>query len=65
MKTNFLKKLANYLKEVKIETKKVNWPTKNETIKYSLIVVGISIAVALFLGGWDAIFTWILKKFIL
>ena len=65
MKANFIEKLTNYFKEVKIETKKVNWPTRNETIKYSLIVIGISIGVALFLGACDAIFTWFLKQFIL
>jgi preprotein translocase subunit SecE len=45
--------------------KKVNWPTKDETIKYTLIVIGVSLAVAAFLGGLDFIFTWLLNKFII
>ena len=39
--------------EVRQETKKVNWPTRKEAFKYTLIVVGVSIAVAAFLGGLD------------
>ncbi len=62
---NALNKITTFLKEVKVELKKVNWPTKQETIKYTLIVIGVSLAVAIFLGGLDFIFTWLLGKFIL
>ena len=47
-----------------MEMKKVNWPTKKETIRYTLIVIGISIAIAIYLGGLDFIFTTILNKFV-
>jgi len=45
--------------------KKVNWPTRKETIRYTLIVIGISVAVAAFLGTFDFLFTTLLNKFIL
>ncbi|PIP25147.1 MAG: preprotein translocase subunit SecE [Candidatus Nealsonbacteria bacterium CG23_combo_of_CG06-09_8_20_14_all_36_12] len=61
----FLSKIITYLKEVRVEMKKVNWPTRQETLKYTLIVVGISVAVAVFLGSIDFIFTTFLNKFIL
>ncbi len=51
-----LDKAINFLKEVQIEMKKVNWPTRKEIIKYTLIVVGISIVVAAYLGGLDILF---------
>jgi len=57
-------KLVKYLKEVKIEAKKVNWPTRKEALKYTLIVIGISVVVAIFLGTMDFIFTLILNKII-
>ena len=57
--------LTNYLKGVNSELKKVNWPTKQETTKYTLIVIGVSFAVAIFLGGLDFLFTWIIGKFII
>jgi len=58
-------KIVAFLKEAKLEMKKVNWPTRQETIRYTLIVIGISVAVAIFLGGFDFIFTTILNKFII
>ena len=63
--SNFPKKIVSFLKEVKLEMKKVNWPTRKETIKYTLIIIAVSIAVAAFLGGLDYIFTTLLNKFIL
>jgi len=54
-------KILSYLKQVKTEGKKINWPTRRDTIKYSLLVVGISLIVALFLGGLDLVFKEILK----
>ena len=45
--------IINFFREAKAELKKVNWPTKNQTINYTLIVIGISLAVAIFLGGLD------------
>jgi preprotein translocase subunit SecE len=62
---NFFGKLITFLKEVKLETKKVNWPTRKQTVNYTLIVLAISAVVAVFLGGWDFVFTLILEKFIL
>ena len=47
-----------------MEMKKVNWLTKRETIRYTLIVIGISVAVAIYLGSLDFIFTTILNRFV-
>lgn len=49
---------TKYIKESIEEMKKVTWPTKKETQRYSLLVIGISIAVAIFLGALDYIFNW-------
>jgi preprotein translocase subunit SecE len=62
---NIPNKVITFLKEVRLEMKKVNWPTKEETIKYTLIVIGISVVVAIFLGGFDILFTTLLEKFVL
>jgi len=65
MKINtFAQKIVTFFQEVKMEMKKVNWPTKKETIRYTLIVIAISIAVAIYLGGLDFIFTTILNKLV-
>ncbi|MCD6148850.1 preprotein translocase subunit SecE [bacterium] len=62
MKTDLPTKIATFLREVKTETKRVNWPTREETIRYTLIVVGVSLVVAAYLGGLDIIIRFIIKN---
>ena len=52
-----MNKLTNYIKESIVEMKKVTWPTKKETRNYTILVIGISVGVALFLGLLDYLFT--------
>ncbi|MFA6194420.1 MAG: preprotein translocase subunit SecE [Patescibacteria group bacterium] len=51
-----MSKLTTYFKESVAELKKVTWPTKRETYNYTLLVIGISLGVAIFLGLLDYIF---------
>ena len=60
-----MEKVISFLKDVKIELSKVSWPTRDQTIQYTIIVIALSVAIALFLGGVDFIFQQILTKFIL
>lgn len=60
-----MNKLIAFLKDAKTELQKVNWPSKNQTINYTATVIGISIAVALFLGALDFLFERILNNYIL
>jgi preprotein translocase subunit SecE len=59
------KKGIEFLKEVYTELKRVTWLTRQETIKYTLIVIGITFALAVFLGGLDFFFSWLLNAYIL
>jgi len=52
-----MSKITAYFKESVSELKKVTWPTKKETYNYTLLVIGISLGVAVFLGLLDYIFT--------
>ena len=61
----FVSKIITFLKEVKLEMKKVNWPTRENVIRYTLIVIVSSLVVAIFLGGLDFGFSSILNKFVL
>jgi len=45
--------------------RRVSWLSQKDIFKYTLIVLGITIAVAAFLGGLDYIFTEIIKKLII
>jgi len=60
-----MKKIIDFLREAKAELLKVNWPSKKQIINYTLTVIGISIAVAIFLGTLDYFFSYLLKTFIL
>ena len=62
---NIPQRAITFLKEVRLEMKKVNWPTRDQTIRYTLIIIGASVVVAIFLGGLDFLFATILNKFVL
>lgn len=59
-----LGKLGSYLKESKDEMKKVVWPSRKQTIRYTMMVIGVCVVMAIFLGTIDYIFTTILDKVI-
>lgn len=45
--------LKNYLVDAIHEMRKVTWPTKQQTINYSLVVIGLSIGMGIFFGILD------------
>lgn len=56
--------MASFLKESYSEFKKVEWPTKKETGRLTVYVIGVSLFVGLFVSGVDYIFKELLKAFI-
>ena len=48
---------ANFLREVRDELKKVVWPTRDEIIRLTGVVILVSLLVGVFLGGADFILT--------
>ena len=48
----------HFLKETRIELRKVVWPTRQETIKTTGIIMVAVIIIAIFLWIVDAFFTW-------
>jgi len=60
-----MENFISYLKDTKAELKHVSWPTKDQTISYTLLVIVISLGVAALLGVFDAIFKKALELFIL
>ena len=55
-KDNFIVK---YFKETRAELKKVTWPTRQEALNLTLIVVTFTIFMAALLGIIDYIFAWV------
>ncbi len=46
-------RLTRYILESKEELKKVTWPTRQQVTRDTLVVIGISVAVAAFFGAVD------------
>lgn len=62
--SNIIERMRVFWQESRQELKRVNWPTREETIRYTLFVVGFSIFLALFLGVIDYGFVLALEKII-
>jgi len=58
-------KPIQYIKEAQVEIKKVTWPTRQQSLQYTTIVVVISVSSTIILGGLDLLFNYILTQFIL
>jgi len=50
-------KPITFLKEVREELDKVVWPTREQTIRYTILVIAVAVVTGLFLGGLDFILT--------
>ena len=53
--------IVTYVKSCYEEMKKVTWPNKKETTNHTLLVIGISLGVAAFLGIADYFLSSILE----
>ena len=61
---NYLNAIKGYLVGSYEEMKKVAWPTKQQTINYSLLVIGLSIGLALFFALLDYMFNFGITRLI-
>ncbi len=52
------------MKEVYVELRKTNWLSRNEILRYTILVLAVTIVVAAFLGGLDYGFSTVIQKFI-
>lgn len=50
---NFIEKTLQFLREVRIEFRKVTWPTKKITIGSTIVVIILCVIISLFLGLVD------------
>jgi len=50
--------IKNYFVGAYQEMRKVTWPTKSQTINYSVMVIALSVGMAAFFGLLDYIFNW-------
>jgi len=55
-----LARIKLFLNESKQELYRVNWPSRSETAKLTLVVIAISVGVAALLGVFDYAFSFLL-----
>ena len=48
-----MNKATKFLKEVQAELKKVVWPTREQAVRLTMIVVGVSLVVGVYIGMLD------------
>jgi preprotein translocase subunit SecE len=51
-----------YFREIISELRKVTWPSRETAINLTIVVTIVSLAVGLFLGGFDYGFSWIVNN---
>ena len=45
--------IIGFFKDARSELKKIIWPTRKDTIRYTIAVIVFSVIFALILGAWD------------
>jgi len=50
-----LQKIRDFFQEVSVELKKVSWPTRQQTVNATVVVIVVSFIVAFFLGMVDIV----------
>ncbi len=57
-------KFLNYIKDTRVEMKKVNWLSRKEVINFTIVVIVVSIGVSAVLGAFDAVFSKVISVLI-
>ena len=52
-KDNIFGKTAQFLREVRVELKKVAWPSRKQTIGSTVVVIALVMIISIFLGAVD------------
>ena len=53
--------LREFFKETRFELRKVVWPTRQETLRTTWVVMIVVVVVSLILGGFDLVIQWFTK----
>jgi len=56
--------IVKFLKEVRVEIKKVNWLSRPQLVNYTLLVLGFMLVTAVFFGSLDYGFAYLLRRFV-
>ncbi len=60
-----LNRAVTFFKESRVELRKVRWPTREETVRYTIAVIIASGVLAMYLGAIDYLLQFVLNAFVL
>ena len=55
-----MNRITEYVKATRAEMSHVNWPTRQQTIRFTSLVIAVSLATAVLLGVADFVFSRLL-----
>jgi preprotein translocase subunit SecE len=61
-KIRWYKRFGNFLKDVRSELKKVTWPSKNEVVNTTIVVIAATVFFGFYLFFMDVIFSWVISQ---
>ncbi|MGH1364352.1 MAG: preprotein translocase subunit SecE [Calditrichia bacterium] len=56
-----VEKVKNFLEDVRVEVKKVSWPTHEQLVNSTFVVAVVSALFTIFTFAADGFFTWIIN----
>lgn len=62
--TCYMRRFFKYVKDTRGEMKHVSWPTRAQSIGFTVIVILLSLITAAYIGLFDWIFTTLIQTFL-
>jgi len=56
--------VKNFIFEARDELKKVSWPSRQTTVKYTIVVIVASLLVGVVIGSVDYLFTLLIEQLV-
>jgi len=58
----FVTRIRGFVQDVLVEFRKVTWPTRQELLNSTVVVIAVTVVLAFFLGGVDIALTRLVER---
>lgn len=59
---SLIERVTRYFREVLVELRKVDWPSRQEITAMTIVVIVVLMAMSIYLGLWDLLFGWLFQQ---
>ena len=59
---DFLRRAQEFVREVLAEFRKVSWPSRQELVNSTVVVITVTVVVSLFLGAVDVVLARVVER---